>query len=97
MRILSISQQIWVGVSTGNRKTVRLFGEEKMKVLTAILGLVLFLSSSAYSAEPFPKSPQPSLTPGALCKTPSARRYPEQIAYCTRSVEGDLKDEIVHR
>ncbi len=68
-----------------------------MKVLTAIIGLVLFLSSSAYSAEPFPKSPQPSLTPGALCKTPSARRYPEQIAYCTRSVEGDLKDEIVQR
>ncbi len=68
-----------------------------MKVLTAILGLVLSLSVTAYSTEQFPKSPQPSLTPGTLCKSPSRLRYPEKVPYCERDVDGETKDSVVQR
>ena len=68
-----------------------------MKVLTVMFGLVLSLSVSAFSAEPYPKSPQPSLTPGALCTHPSTYRYPEKIPYCERAVDGDTKDQVVQR
>jgi hypothetical protein len=68
-----------------------------MKVMTVVLGLVFSLSTNALALDQYPQSPQPSLTPGALCKTPSARRYPEKIAYCERDVDGETKDEVVQR
>lgn len=42
----------------------------------------------------YPKSPDPELTPGSLCKEPSEYRYPEQIAYCERSVNFFMKEAI---
>ena len=46
----------------------------------------------------FPFVPDPTMTVGSLCspKEPdySERRYPEQIAYCKRTVSSQLKREI---
>ncbi len=44
----------------------------------------------------FPSSPDPKITPGSLCQTPNAYRYPEKIAYCSRDVKGAEKDAIIH-
>lgn len=42
----------------------------------------------------FPHSPDLSLTPGALCTTPSEFRYPERIAYCEREVNSWQKEIV---
>ena len=59
--------------------------------------LAYFLLFSAHSfafiAE-FPKTPEAVLTPGSLCSNPDHYRYPEKIAYCKRSVDGDLKQHV---
>ena len=45
----------------------------------------------------FPIGPNASLTPGSLCSQPTETRYPEKIAYCARSVDGNTKRDIIHR
>lgn len=42
----------------------------------------------------FPRSPHPEVTPGSLCHSASYHRYPENVAYCNRDVEPELKAEI---
>jgi hypothetical protein len=71
--------------------------ENKMIVLTALIGLILNFATPAFAMDAFPIGPQPSLTPGSLCTTPDAYRYPEKIRYCNRNVESKLKDDIVKR
>ena len=45
----------------------------------------------------FPLHPDPTMTPGALCTSPDAKRYPEQIDYCNRDVDRDLKRDLFRR
>lgn len=59
------------------------------------LSLQICISTSFAVSGNFPKGPNPQLTPGAVCDTPNAHRYPEQIAYCNRNVASDLKNEII--
>jgi hypothetical protein len=66
-----------------------------MKVITALICLALGLALTANAAEPWPRTPHPSLTPGSLCQTPSEYRYPERIAYCERAVKSERKDQVV--
>jgi hypothetical protein len=66
-------------------------------VILAALTFTPFIHAQAAADQRFPTSPQPSLTPGALCVTPNEYRYPEKIPYCNRDVDGELKDQIVQR
>lgn len=60
-----------------------------------LVALVLFVSSwSMAGNQAFPTGPDLSLTPGALCDTPTQYRYPEHIPYCRRDVESGLKQQI---
>jgi hypothetical protein len=82
-----------------------LFGEKmkiRFKAFTAALVLSVSFNSTvfssvsfAFSNEPFPRGPRPEVTPGELCTTPDARRYPEHIAYCDRDVHSDVKKAII--
>jgi len=63
-----------------------------MRKLSALL-LALF-SLSAFAGNPYPRSPDPTLTPGSLCTTPDRLRYPEQIAYCERDVNSFTKEVV---
>jgi hypothetical protein len=61
---------------------------------TALFVLVTVASCLTWAQGEFPKGPDASLTPGALCNHPDAYRYPERIAYCTRDVSGGEKAQI---
>jgi hypothetical protein len=43
----------------------------------------------------YPTSPHESLTPGMTCQNPDEYRYPEQIAYCNRSVSTGTKNRVI--
>ena len=45
----------------------------------------------------FPIGPDPKMTPGALCTSPTAYRYAEHIAYCDRNVDGGTKRDLIHQ
>ena len=60
-----------------------------MKFIT--LALLFVVSTSAFAMDQFPKGPDASITPGALCIRPDSHRYPEQINYCERDVDSDTK------
>ncbi len=66
-------------------------------VILAALSFSTSVHAESAMDQRFPTSPQPSLTPGALCVTPNEYRYPEKIPYCNRDVDGALKDQIVQR
>jgi hypothetical protein len=68
-----------------------------MSLFFAVFTLASSWNTTAFALDAFPTSPQPSLTPGALCTTPNSRRYPERIAYCERNVGDELKDQIVRK
>lgn len=57
--------------------------------------LVLLAPDVTFAFQAYPTSPDPKLTPGSLCDRPSAKRYPEGIAYCKRNVESETKREIM--
>ncbi|EQC46296.1 hypothetical protein M899_3302 [Bacteriovorax sp. BSW11_IV] len=59
-----------------------------------LLVSLLTLMSLATLASEYPVEPDAGLTPGELCKRPSAYRYPEKIAYCNRDVSKGTKDDI---
>ena len=63
-----------------------------MKIIYFVLFLTLTLSAYANERMRFPRSPDLSITPGALCSTPTEYRYPERIAYCARDVSGWQKE-----
>jgi hypothetical protein len=59
--------------------------------------LFLVLSSLVHAqgaGREYPMGPLARLTPGELCDRPSAYRYPENIAYCERSVSTEEKDVV---
>jgi hypothetical protein len=69
---------------------------QNLKRITSLI-LVSLISFSVFLAQAndaFPKGPDATLTPGVLCSTPDALRYPEQIKYCNRNVSTDLKKDI---
>ncbi len=67
-----------------------------MKAVQSLLvAFVLLLSSFALAGANFPVGPNPTLTPGSLCTSPTSQRYPEHINYCERDVASDLKNQII--
>lgn len=61
-----------------------------------LLPLLLLLSvSQVYASRAYPRSPDPRLTPGSLCESPSRYRYPEQVAYCDREDLNSFAKEAV--
>lgn len=56
-----------------------------------------FKNSKQQTSDVYPQGPNKDLTPGDLCTSPDAHRYPEHIAYCNRNVEPELKAEIVRK
>lgn len=64
-----------------------------MKVFASICLLVSFPTLAR--AANYPIGPDPVVTPGSVCQIADEVRYPEKIAYCSRSVERDLKQAII--
>lgn len=67
--------------------------------LNHFMKILLFLSLtfsllSAHAGNAYPRTPNTTLTPGALCSTPIEYRYPEQIPYCEREVNSWLKELV---
>ena len=65
-----------------------------MKIM--LLGLLIstgLFAEIIYKAD-FPLGPDPIVTPGSLCTSPDAYRYPERIPYCNRGVDREAKDDI---
>ena len=60
-----------------------------------VLVLAFVVSNLAFAGGKFPVGPAPSVTPGELCADSPARRYPENIVYCERNVDTQLKNEII--
>lgn len=58
-------------------------------------GLEQTLASVPNKGGRYPLSPETSVTPGDLCKTPDERRYPEKISYCNRHVSHETKADII--
>lgn len=63
----------------------------------ALFVLVLSFATLSHAIEAFPKGPEEVLTPGALCNTPDAYRYPEKIKYCERDVSTSQKSAIFQK
>jgi hypothetical protein len=65
--------------------------------LNGLIALVAWVVSSvSFAAETaFPLSPDLSITPGSLCENGNTYRYPERVRYCSRSVGGALKKEVM--
>jgi hypothetical protein len=63
-----------------------------MQKLKLIIGLLLLTVTTSVSAAI--SIPNLEITPGKLCDTPSAFRYPEGVPYCKRDVDSSLKREI---
>jgi len=57
--------------------------------------LLLIFSAATFAGQPYPTSPDPTLTPGAFCDQPDSRRYPERIAYCERQVSRQQKQQVI--
>lgn len=55
----------------------------------------LFISLNVFAGNPYPRSPDLTLTPGSLCDTPDSHRYPEQIPYCERALNSFNKELIM--
>lgn len=54
-----------------------------------------FGSFGSSAPEMYPQNPNTDMTPGELCNSPSAYRYPEKIKYCERNVSPEMKREII--
>ncbi len=56
--------------------------------------LVLSFASHSFAGNAYPRGPDVNLTPGSLCNSPTAHRYPEQIPYCERDVNSATKELV---
>src|SRR5688500_1500919 len=56
---------------------------------------LLLAGGIALATPPYPKHPEPDLTPGEYCNEASTLRYPERIRYCNRDVSTSTKREII--
>jgi hypothetical protein len=62
----------------------------------SILICLILITEAALAYSPdFPVGPNPQLTPGKLCNTPTAFRYTEHIAYCERDVTFETKEFLI--
>lgn len=70
-----------------------------MRLMKTFRSLVLVLafafSQIAFAEGKFPLGPVASMTPGELCQDSPVRRYPENIVYCERNVDTQLKNQII--
>ncbi len=62
-----------------------------------LFAVVMVCSTMSFAKDDFPKGPDASVTPGALCDSPDSYRYPEHIKYCSRDVSSGTKREIFVR
>ncbi len=60
-----------------------------------VLVLVLITSSLVLASDKYPMGPNPNSTPGSVCENSPVRRYPENIIYCERNVDTQLKNQII--
>lgn len=60
-----------------------------------VLVLAFVFSQIALAEGKFPMGPVASMTPGELCNESPVRRYPENIVYCERNVDTQLKNQII--
>lgn len=58
---------------------------------------VVLCSTLSHAGGNFPKGPDATLTPGALCNHPDSYRYPEKIAYCERDVSTSTKAAVFQK
>jgi hypothetical protein len=67
-----------------------------MKSLVSVLAVLVscVVSTNVFAMDSFPKGPDATLTPGAVCTHPDAKRYPEQINYCNRNVDSATKRDV---
>ncbi len=73
-------------------------GMMKSVVLFTVLLSLQGFSGTVFAAPDhaaFPQGPDAQLTPGDVCHSPTAYRYPEHVPYCARNVESQLKREII--
>ena len=63
-------------------------------MINVVALFVLALSFHSVAGNPYPRSPDPRLTPGALCTQATTYRYPERIAYCERDVNTYTKELV---
>lgn len=67
-----------------------------MKTIRSLVLVLAFAFSQFTLAEgKFPLGPVASMTPGELCKDSPVKRYPENIVYCERNVDTQLKNQII--
>lgn len=60
-----------------------------------VLVLAFVVSNLAFANGKFPLGPVATMTPGDLCADSPVRRYPENIVYCERNVDTQLKNQII--
>ncbi len=63
----------------------------------ALFVAVVLFATLSQALEAFPKGPDATLTPGALCAHPDQYRYPEKIKYCERDVSTGEKAAIFQK
>lgn len=61
------------------------------------LSLLIVLSSAVFADQNFPRTPDLQETPGKLCSSPDAVRYPEKIPYCNRAVDVYMKQDVINK
>lgn len=66
-----------------------------MKYLWMIILTLFSLTALAEILAEYPSAPDPSLTPGSLCRDPDSYRYPEKIPYCERDhLSNETKNSV---
>jgi hypothetical protein len=66
----------------------------KFLIITLLICFNLFAGVKSNLSNEYPLGPLAVLTPGSLCDHPTTYRYPEQIPYCERNVNRELKEHI---
>lgn len=63
----------------------------KLAQAFSLLFVPMFLASFALAEEDYPPTPDGRLTPGSICADADEHRYPEEVPYCRRGVDGERK------
>lgn len=66
----------------------------KTSVLRALFVLSFLFQTLAFASSSYPDGPELKTTPGTLCAK-GVKRYPENITYCERDVDSQLKKQII--
>jgi|GEM_PF-396381 len=84
-----------VHLNTKTNNLVNRSNKTTRSIRSFVLVLSILISCFATAADRFPKGPIESTTPGTLCEFSPIRRYPENIVYCERNVDTQLKKQII--